>query len=182
METKFDFYKVDLDNSQMSSSSENLSKQEFNQLFNHPSFDGKTIVLNIKSSLPKKGLLLLVSGDIEQAPPINGKPAELLSFRQIIGLPMVFGEDHSSNGEIQTSANKSNQPERDEDYDNSNDKITEPQIRYLFRLLAEQKDLKGKKAEDYLKKAFAVSEINDIRKKNASELINQFVNGGGSDD
>lgn len=181
METKIELFRVNLDSNQVNSNSEVLSKQAFNQLFNHPSFDGKTVVVNIKCSLPKKGMLFLVSGDTQPVPSNNGKPIDLLSFRKIIGFPMVFGEEYSD-FEKSSSANKSDQSTSENNSKNGNDKMTEPQTRYLFRLLAEHKNLKGKKAEEYLKKAFAVSDIGDIRKKNASELIDQFVNGGKSND
>jgi hypothetical protein len=53
-------------------------------------------------------------------------------------------------------------------------RMTEPQKRYLFRLLAEQ-GVEGKKAEDHLKDYFKVKALRDVLKSAASQLIEQMV-------
>jgi len=53
-------------------------------------------------------------------------------------------------------------------------KITEPQRRYLFRLLALQ-GVEGKAAEDHLKTYFKVKSLKDIPKAGASQLIDQMA-------
>lgn len=53
-------------------------------------------------------------------------------------------------------------------------KMTEPQKRYLFRLLALQ-GVEGDAAEDHLKEYFQVKSLKEISKAAASELINQMV-------
>ena len=53
-------------------------------------------------------------------------------------------------------------------------RMTEPQKRYLFRLLAEQ-GVEGKKAEDHLKDYFKVKALRDVSKSTASQLIEQMV-------
>jgi hypothetical protein len=53
-------------------------------------------------------------------------------------------------------------------------KITEPQRRYLFRLLALQ-GVEGKAAEDHLKTYFKVKSLRDIPKAGASQLIDQMA-------
>lgn len=54
------------------------------------------------------------------------------------------------------------------------DKMTEPQKRFLFRLLAAQK-VEGKQAEAHLKEYFRVSYLGDITKAAASDYINQLT-------
>jgi hypothetical protein len=54
------------------------------------------------------------------------------------------------------------------------EKMTEPQKRYIFRLLAAQ-GIEGKKAEDHLKSYFRVTRLADIPKAGASGLIDQMV-------
>lgn len=53
-------------------------------------------------------------------------------------------------------------------------KMTEPQRRYLFRLLALQ-GVEGKAAEEHLKEYFKVKGLRDITKGGASQLIDQMV-------
>jgi hypothetical protein len=54
------------------------------------------------------------------------------------------------------------------------ERMTEPQKRYLFRLLAAQK-VEGKAAEEHLKTYFRVSRLTDIPKDAASTYIDQLV-------
>ena len=53
-------------------------------------------------------------------------------------------------------------------------KMTEPQKRYLFRLLALQ-GVEGKAAEEHLKEHFKVKLLRDIPKAGASQLIDQMA-------
>jgi hypothetical protein len=53
-------------------------------------------------------------------------------------------------------------------------RMTDPQRRYLFRLLAVQ-GVDGKQAEAHLKKHFNVSTLRDVSKAAASEYINQLA-------
>lgn len=54
------------------------------------------------------------------------------------------------------------------------ERMTDPQKRYLFRLLGAQ-GIEGKKAEDHLKSYFGVSRLADIAKSSASSYIDQMV-------
>ena len=54
------------------------------------------------------------------------------------------------------------------------ERMTDPQKRYLFRLLAAQ-NVAGKQAEEHLKQFFKVSKLAEIPKARASEYINQLV-------
>ncbi|MGH9462280.1 MAG: hypothetical protein ACRD1X_13755 [Vicinamibacteria bacterium] len=53
-------------------------------------------------------------------------------------------------------------------------KMTDPQKRYLFRLLAQQ-GVEGKKAEAHLREHFGVQNLRDVSKSGASELIEQMI-------
>jgi hypothetical protein len=54
------------------------------------------------------------------------------------------------------------------------ERMTDPQKRYLFRLLAAQ-NVTGKQAEEHLKQYFKVTKLTEIPKSKASEYINQLV-------
>ncbi len=54
------------------------------------------------------------------------------------------------------------------------ERMTDPQKRFLFRLLGAQ-GIEGKKAEEHLKGYFRVSRLTDIPKHAASSYIDQLV-------
>ena len=54
------------------------------------------------------------------------------------------------------------------------EKMTEPQRRYLFRLLAGQ-GVEGKAAEEHLKDYFKVKSLSEVPREAASHLIDQMV-------
>ena len=54
------------------------------------------------------------------------------------------------------------------------ERMSDPQKRYLFRLLAAQ-GIEGRKAEDHLKTYFKVFRLADIPKQAASTYIDQLV-------
>ncbi len=57
---------------------------------------------------------------------------------------------------------------------NGEPKMTEPQKRYLFWLLAQQ-GIEGKQAEAHLRDYFRVQNLRDVTKAGASELIEQML-------
>jgi hypothetical protein len=57
---------------------------------------------------------------------------------------------------------------------NGEAKMTEPQKRYLFRLLGAQ-GVQGKDAEAHLKQYFRVVNLRDVTKASASDYINQLA-------
>ena len=57
---------------------------------------------------------------------------------------------------------------------NTGERMTDPQKRYLFRLLAAQK-VEGKAAEEHLRTYFRVSRLTEIPKESASAYIDQLV-------
>jgi len=52
--------------------------------------------------------------------------------------------------------------------------MTEPQKRYLFRLLAQQ-GIDAKAVEGHLKEVFQVATLRDVSKTAASELIEEII-------
>ena len=60
---------------------------------------------------------------------------------------------------------------------NSDGSMTEKQRRFLFRLLAER-NITGKQAENYMKKALNVTYLIQASKQKASELIEQLLEKG----
>ncbi len=58
---------------------------------------------------------------------------------------------------------------------NGDARMTDPQKRFLFRLLGAQ-GAQGKDAEAHLKQYFKVANLRDISKTAASEYINQLAN------
>jgi hypothetical protein len=77
--------------------------------------------------------------------------------------------------------NKSSPSEKETPQETSNDqdKITPAQRKYLFRLLAEKKNIKGEMAEENLKHLLKVQIINDALKKSASDLIQELLDDAG---
>jgi hypothetical protein len=57
---------------------------------------------------------------------------------------------------------------------NGDPKMTEPQKRYLFRLLAQQ-GLDGKAAEAHLKQVLQVITLREVSKTTASQLIERLI-------
>ncbi len=55
-------------------------------------------------------------------------------------------------------------------------RMTEPQKRYLFRLLGAQ-GIEGKQAEAHLKEHFKVASLRDVSKASASAYIEALVDG-----
>lgn len=67
---------------------------------------------------------------------------------------------------------------------NNDSTMTDPQKRYLFRILADQ-GIEGDKAHEHLKKLFQVERLKDVTKFEASKMIEQLLsesNGGDQDD
>ena len=65
------------------------------------------------------------------------------------------------------------QPEKPATNHNAGEKMSEPQRRYLFRLLAAQK-VTGKDAEKHLRDYFKVKGLDEVAKAAASDYISQL--------
>ena len=104
----------------------------------------------------------------------NSKTEWMLTIRQPNGSPIcsliIDCEPHdSTNHRGDNSRSKSAPADTD-------GRMTEPQRRFLFRLLAEQ-GMDDKKAEEHLKDYFKVEYLRDIPRAGASQLIEQTLTG-----
>lgn len=111
----------------------------------------------------------------------NGKTAWHFTIRRPNGEPLMalLVECESANGasrEASVPADKTTPP-RPQPVGPSAEgeaKMTDPQKRYLFRLLGAQ-GVQGKDAEAHLKQYFRVLNLRDVTKAAASDYINQLA-------
>ena len=82
----------------------------------------------------------------------------------------VLAEEIADNGPAKERPAAATRPAESD----GNEQMTDPQKRYLFRLLAAQ-GMQGKKAEEHLKSYFRVSRLGDISRSAASAYIDQLV-------
>ena len=87
------------------------------------------------------------------------------------GTPMFMGTVHAEEI-IETPRPERASPNGAQS--DSGERMTDPQKRFLFRLLGAQ-GVEGKKAEEHLKTYFKVSRLTDIPKQAASIYIDQLV-------
>ena len=112
----------------------------------------------------------------------NGKTKWHFTVRRPNGEPLMalLVECEQANGESHPAAQATEKsaPTRPQAATNgpANDeaKMTDPQKRYLFRLLGAQ-GIQGKDAETHLKQYFRVLNLRDVTKAAASEYINQLA-------
>ena len=87
------------------------------------------------------------------------------------GTPMFMGTVHAEEI-IETP--RPERPSPNGAQSDGSERMTDPQKRFLFRLLGAQ-GFEGKKAEEHLKTYFKVSRLTDIPKQAASIYIDQLV-------
>jgi len=112
----------------------------------------------------------------------NGKTQWHFTIRHPNGEPLVafLVECEPTNGESRTAgpATEQSAPSRPQAATNGaangEPKMTDPQKRYLFRLLGAQ-GTQGKDAEAHLKQYFRVVNLRDVSKAAASDYINQLA-------
>ncbi len=111
----------------------------------------------------------------------NGKTKWHLTVRRPNGEPLLalLVECEAANGESRpaAAAPEKSAPTRPQATNGKADveaKMTDPQKRYLFRLLGAQ-GIQGKDTEAHLKQYFRVSQLRDVTKTAASEYINQLA-------
>lgn len=111
----------------------------------------------------------------------NGKTKWHFTIRRPNGEPLValLVECEPANGESRPAAPEAektpirSQPTNGES-SNGEPRMTDPQKRYLFRLLGAQ-GVQGKDAEAHLKEHFRVRNLRDVTKAAASDYINQLA-------
>ena len=112
----------------------------------------------------------------------NGKARWHCTIRHPNGEPLlallVEYEPVSREGVSDTRATAQSTPARQQSATNGSGgeeaKMTEPQKRYLFRLLGAQ-GVQGKDAEAHLKQYFRVVNLRDVSKNAASDYINRLA-------
>jgi hypothetical protein len=111
----------------------------------------------------------------------NGKTSWRLTIKHPSGEPLValVVDCEPANGVLPHAPNRTDGnvrpgPRPDASRGETDPKMTDPQRRFLFRLLAAQK-VEGKQAESHLRDYFRVSNIGDITKAAASDYINQLT-------
>jgi hypothetical protein len=88
------------------------------------------------------------------------------------GTTMFMGTVHAE--EIVEIPTREPRPANGHPVADTGERMTDPQKRYLFRLLGAQ-GVDGKKAEEHLKSYFKVARLADIPKQGASEYIDQLT-------
>ena len=112
----------------------------------------------------------------------NGKTQWYFTIRHPNGEPLVafLVDCEPANGKVATAsaATETSTPTRAQAATNGSAtgeaKMTDPQKRYLFRLLGAQ-GMQGKDAEAHLKQYFRVLNLRDVTKASASDYINQLA-------
>jgi hypothetical protein len=112
----------------------------------------------------------------------NGKTQWHFTIRHPNGEPLVafLVDCEPANGQSPTAGPTTEQsaPTRPQAATNGTangePKMTDPQKRYLFRLLGAQ-GMQGKDAEAHLKQYFRVVNLRDVTKASASDYINQLA-------
>jgi hypothetical protein len=110
----------------------------------------------------------------------NGKTGWHLTIRRPNGEPLLalLVECEPTSGATSAPAPERSAPTRPQATNGTatagEPKMTDPQKRYLFRLLGAQ-GVQGKDAEVHLKQYFRVVNLRDVTKTAASEYINQLA-------
>jgi hypothetical protein len=110
----------------------------------------------------------------------NGKTRWHLTVRRPNGEPLLalLVECEPTNGESRPAAAAAEKaptrPQATNGSASGEPKMTDPQKRYLFRLLGAQ-GVQGKDAEAHLKQFFRVVNLRDVSKTAASDYINQLA-------
>ena len=87
------------------------------------------------------------------------------------GTPMFMGTVHAE--EI-VETPRPERPSPNGAQSDGGERMTDPQKRFLFRLLGAQ-GVEGKKAEEHLKTYFEVSRLSDVSRAAASQYIDHLV-------
>ncbi|MCA9734273.1 MAG: hypothetical protein H6696_14165 [Deferribacteres bacterium] len=165
---------------------ESISMNEIENLARQRHFEGSTLVVLpsdcpviIHASRRKSSTLQMVSA-------LNGRNENndiiWIQFEALYLDPEMSSKEpwNSVRSPVTNGANKTNKAQAALEHRqlSSEDAMTTPQRRYLFRLLAEQ-GLSNGKIEDYLLNYFQVTSMKSISKQDASHLIENLLNEGG---
>src|SRR3972149_4541670 len=99
----------------------------------------------------------------------EGKP--IVSFYLFEKEVSIEDKSDASSGNKQENRNGKNQQGNNQ---NNESPMTDPQKRFLFRILADQ-GMEGDRAHEYLRKRFQVEALKDATKFEASRMIEQLL-------
>ncbi len=164
-----------------------LDKKAFIELILKEGLPGATAIVSIKGLPQLNAFLMLGTKNGAEAPnELTVYPWQpLLQHAQVLIYPILHSGGRAKNaaaGKPQhlplTSGHGKSLPVKQSSKTAENGKITESQRRYLFRLLAEKRNLQGKQADNYLKEQCRVKEVDEIPKSTASDLIQTLLGEG----
>jgi hypothetical protein len=185
MKEKIECIEVSLESGEIFSRQQSMTRQKLAEFLNNQSLPGTTALVNIRGFYEAKTFVILTKGKVQSMNSENGNPTQgVMNLAPILAFSLdLQGDDTDQRSKASsTSPNKpSGSPANGSNNNgaaNNGEKMTTPQRRYLFRLLAEKKNLKGNEAESYLKETCEVESLSDIEKFTASKLIDNLLNGG----
>ena len=163
-----------------------LSREEVVAWLKDQTTDGSIAVVRLSGLSGAQAFLsVLMNGD-QGIFSLKGQSARAsASPFQLLGLNLSFGQANSSQREVETQGNSAGpangnravtEKQSISGARSNGECMTEAQRRFLFRLLAEKRNLKGKAAEGFLKEHFGVASLHEIEKFVASKFIDRLVN------
>ena len=187
METKpkIEVLEISIDQAGLKTSRKVMSSMNLITWISESASGGSTCVVHLRN-LPDARVYLLMAADGNQGIfPLNGKSAaELTASLQVFSLMQNIERSASAHQDHHSNSNSDKQHDRTSNNHHrpsngqSGEAMTEAQRRYLFRLMAEKKNLKGKDAENFIKQEFEVVSLHEIDKNSASRYIDRLLKGG----
>lgn len=177
MKERIECIEVSLESGEILSRQQSMTPKKLAELLNKKSLSGTTALVNIRGFSEAKTFVILTKGKVQ---PMNGNDGNgVMNLAPILAFSLDLQGNETDRGS-KTSSNGSNKPNGSNNNGaaKGGEKMTTPQRRYLFRLLAEKKNLKGNEAEEYLKETCEVESLSEIEKFTASKLIDKLLNGG----
>ena len=185
MKQRIEYLEVLLESENQRSRREWMSPEQVAENILHPDFHGASVLFNVRSLTGIRAYLILSKGELSGLLQSGANGHSIPDLTQLVIYPLNFKGYASPNSNSASVAPPqafptASKPRIPAGVPTSSDgeTMTTAQRRYLFRLLAEKMQLKGKQAEDYLKSVFDVQAVQEIDKASASQLIDQLLNGG----
>lgn len=183
---KIEVLEVSLDQAGLKTSRKVMSSQSLINWIGESASGGSTGVVHLRNLPDARVYLLMTSGGNQGLFPLNGKSAaeltasvQLFSLMQNLERSSSAHQDANSNGNSEHQNNSASNNHHRPTNGHNGEGMTEAQRRYLFRLMAEKKNLKGKDAENFIKQEFEVVSLHEIDKNSASRYIDRLLKGGG---
>jgi hypothetical protein len=175
---KIEFLRISQDTNGAKSIRQILDRQELSDRILNGTLDGTSVLLNINGLPEANAILIFTRNDFTEILSKGKKfKPKVSDMSQILVFPLDISDspDPKANSHTPSPSRNGRNQNTNTDTHTSGEEMTEPQRRFIFRLLAEKRELKGKEAEKFLKEEFDVTSLNEIAKVDASELINQLL-------